>query len=199
MILESGVAGGRSTEIFARMFPDKQIIAVDDTMLYGKMLFVKTTERLKRYRNVSLRIGNSFNKSPNILNAHPDKKVAVLIDGPKGTLAGTLAKMIIGCPNVEFVAAHDANASYSYGMQFNWKPDHDWVEQYRYLEEDNINDPYYIQEMKNYLDGWGIGFMWRKNYEYSGITSRSRRSSSTNREQPHGAYDREREIDTAKV
>lgn len=165
MVVESGVAYGRSTEILAKAFPSKRIASIDDAKLYGTELFDAVSKRLLKYPNVFLWRGDSMAFLPEFVRWCDNLKIAALIDGPKGEKAAKLADALLSYPHVKFVAIHDANASYSSDIEFNWQTDHEWVVQHRYLEEANFRDPIYQAEMKNYPDGWGLGFVWRNNYD----------------------------------
>lgn len=99
VIIESGIAVGTSTEIFAEYFKDKNIIhyGVDYTdnnhiQLLGKnhvwtnnTTFNKTRKRLKKY-NINFIEGDSFEEIPKIFqknNNFINKRVFLCIDGPK--------------------------------------------------------------------------------------------------------------------
>ena len=85
-IIESGVAYGCSTEIFANYF-DFNIVAIDSDQ-YD--IFSDTSKRLEKYNNLSLIKGNSFELIPNIIEENLDANVGIFIDGPKGREARRL-------------------------------------------------------------------------------------------------------------
>jgi hypothetical protein len=106
-IIESGVAGGRSTEIWARYF-DSPVISVDDCSMYGQERILKTQERLHKFQHVRFIIGRSENTIPQLLREQGAIRTGVFIDGPKGADAVALAKDCFNSsPHLIFVGIHD--------------------------------------------------------------------------------------------
>ncbi len=155
LVLESGVAGGRSTEILARYF-DFDIKAVDDGKLYGMDRFNNTKKRLSKYPNVEMINGDSDILVPDLIHANKDKKIAVLIDGPKGNRAKHLAKICMRDKTVKFVAIHDTCRDYSYHNlddmigTFFYTDDPKFLKKYKFI--DSGKDIYSE-------DGGGLGFV----------------------------------------
>lgn len=107
IIIESGTAGGFSTEVFARYF-NKPIYSIDNSTLYGMDMFNETKERLSVYKNVELILGESYQEIKKLLARFNNKKIAIFIDGPKGWNAMLLAeKCFFQSVNVSFIGAHD--------------------------------------------------------------------------------------------
>lgn len=107
LLIESGIANGVSTEIFAK-YGIKKIIGVERAEKEKEQeMFLSTQKRLEKYSNVSLIQGDSFSVLPKLLRENADKKVALVIDGPKGKLACKLLKKCMSFKNVVFGAIHD--------------------------------------------------------------------------------------------
>jgi len=102
-IIESGVAYGCSTEIFANYF-DFNIIAIDSDQ-YD--IFSDTSKRLEKYNNLSLIKGNSFELIPNIIEENLDANVGIFIDGPKGREARRLRDNLLKFNNISCFGFHD--------------------------------------------------------------------------------------------
>ena len=67
LIIESGVAYGGSTEMFAQMCPDIPLLGFD-TFTYYEESYEHASKRLAPYPNVTLMKGNVFDKLPAILD-----------------------------------------------------------------------------------------------------------------------------------
>ena len=85
IIIESGTANGCSTRILVHNFPNKEIYTIEfpDFQQCGNGYpdFCKESEQ---YNNLTLLNGDSFNEIPKLMNQiGKNKKVAILIDGPK--------------------------------------------------------------------------------------------------------------------
>jgi len=103
LIIESGRGRGQSTKIIAESFknPKYRIISID----YNKYnLNMKISfERLKKYKNLELLFGNSFDLIPNLIT----ERCCILIDGPKGIDSIRLAIKLMNNPLVELIFIHD--------------------------------------------------------------------------------------------
>jgi len=102
-IIESGVAYGCSTDIFASYF-DFDIISVDIDQ-YGT--FENTKARLQRHKNLSMVKGNSLEIIPEILKDGDGVNVGVFIDGPKGTGAKNFRNNLSQFNNILCFGYHD--------------------------------------------------------------------------------------------
>jgi hypothetical protein len=142
MLVESGVAGGRSTEIWARYF-NRDIYAVDSCELYGETLFEGTRKRLGSYSNVKLIMGDSFVAIPQLLRSVGRQlRTALFIDGPKGPRAMELAEACFKGPSPPlFVGIHDMCKQFDDHLMDQWPStffytdDLVFQETYRYLDE----------------------------------------------------------------
>lgn len=113
ILLESGTANGRSTEVMARYFKghDVKVITVDIGSMGHYACSANLTEthkRLKAFSNVEARIGNSLEIFPKLIDKYKDKRIGLFIDGPKGLKALELCKDSIKRSKVvKFCAFHD--------------------------------------------------------------------------------------------
>ncbi len=105
IVFESGIWLGRSTEIFAKYFAPKKVIAVD-VSLKGAAV-----ERLKEYDNLTLIQGDGPAEIKRILRNPKIKRAGIIIDGPKESQAVDCAAELLKLENVSFVAVHDAYKS----------------------------------------------------------------------------------------
>ncbi|MCK5604317.1 hypothetical protein KAR91_20680 [Candidatus Pacearchaeota archaeon] len=101
LIMESGVCNGGSTTIIGKYFTGIPIVSVD---LKTK---VEASIRTSIFHNVTLVSGDSNVLLPQAIDVFADKKIAVLIDGPKGEKAIKLALDSINISNVVMVGIHD--------------------------------------------------------------------------------------------
>ncbi len=91
-ILESGRARGQSTLLFARCFPNSEIISIDCEP--GTPDAAAAEERLKPCANVQLLYGDSRERLPELMRSGD----LVFIDGPKGFRAVRLALALLRSP-----------------------------------------------------------------------------------------------------
>lgn len=102
-ILESGVYGGRSTQIWAEYFSqDQLIIAVDRNKLNEE-----TRERLGRYSNIELIVGNGVVELNKKIKELQNRRIGIFLDGPKGKEAVEFAKEALSNSSVYFIGIHD--------------------------------------------------------------------------------------------
>lgn len=142
VIMESGVAGGRSTEIWARYF-NQTIYAIDNCKLYGESLFEGTKKRLAQYPNIKFMMGDSFVTIPKLLQSvGGNVRTALLIDGPKGPRAMELAESCFKLPSPPiFVGIHDMCREFDNHLMDQWSStffytdDPTFQEAYRHLDE----------------------------------------------------------------
>ena len=152
MLIESGVAHGQSSEIWARWL-HKPIIAIGND---GYGVLNETRMRLSDYKNLSIRVGDSRQLAPELLDAHRDKRIAVFIDGPKGRQALLLAKRCLGHPAVVFVGVHDTTRGHfmdGWGKTVFYTDERWFQRHYADLDRGVAEE-----ERKSYPAGPGIGF-----------------------------------------
>ena len=178
IIIDSGTGKyGLSTEIFAKCFPNKQIITIDTHSYYNNEKFIK--KRLKQYKNIEFIKGKSENEIPKILNNYKNKKIAIMYDGPKGKAAYELFKIHRKNKNVLFAGFDDCGGSNKYTINsYNFMKstnevlcwnDEDWYyEKYGYLDKnryfvnDNNDSPTFYEDHpydKSYPKGLGSCFI----------------------------------------
>lgn len=94
LILESGVKHGISTQILARIYP-------------GAVMSIDRSFEIAPPAGVQFIPGDACIALPELIARHPDHRIGVLIDGPKGERALRLKNVCLGYPNVRVVAIHD--------------------------------------------------------------------------------------------
>lgn len=136
IILESGVARGHSTEVFARFFPEKKIIAFekadDEDAKYGK-------DRVSRYGNVNYQYGDVFSLVPKFTK----QRFVAVIDGPKGLDAIKLARLFYKNDRCLAIMIHDFHSNAEERADLErafpnvfYSDDPEFVERFRYLDHD---------------------------------------------------------------
>ena len=161
VIIESGIAGGRSTEIFGR-YCDQQIYAMDNVQVYKEKRFNETAQRLAKYENITCIKGDAFFKIIELIKKNKASKIALFIDGPKGIRAITLAKKCCKYPNVKFVGIHD-QCKTNYHQMDTWDlttfyTDSKWlIDKYSYLDR-NSNNLIFKDVLESCPNGPGVGF-----------------------------------------
>jgi hypothetical protein len=105
IVFESGIWLGRSTEIFAKYFAPKKVIAVDVNLKKAAV------ERLREYKNLSLIQGEGPEYIESFIKDSTVKRAGIFIDGPKESRAVDCAEALLKLKNVSFVAVHDAHKS----------------------------------------------------------------------------------------
>ena len=146
-IIESGRARGYSTEVMARFFPNTDITSIDhkndDDAKYA-------ARKLLAYKNVNLVQGDGRN---HLLDAIGEDPCAVLIDGPKGENAITLAQFLLERDDVLAVAMHDFYRPHPHRKLVEelfpnafFSDEEDFVREYRHLDNGcwphTVNNPY---------------------------------------------------------
>ena len=174
IIIESGGAGGMSTEIWSRYFLDKTIFSVDNAAVYGVTRFEETKERLSKYPNTSVLLGDAFEVVPKIIKENANSRIALFLDGPKAQDAVRLAKECFKCKNVLFVGVHDECKRERYHDMDSWNKtmfysDAQWViDHYSCLDKSSDN-PDLKAMLEENPTGPGIGFAVNKQINYGAI------------------------------
>lgn len=107
ILVESGIANGMSTEIFAK-YGIPKIIGIERSIKPKEVeMFASTKKRLEKYKNVTIIKGDSFDVLPKIISENKNYRIGVIIDGPKGTAACNLLRSCMGENNVIFGAIND--------------------------------------------------------------------------------------------
>jgi hypothetical protein len=106
LIVESGRARGQSTWMLARYFQGmpSRIVSIE---LERDADAQFAEQRLGAFPNVELRYGDSMKLLPEVLAAAPDRRIAVLLDGPKGKPAIGLLNRAFEQPGVVCGFIHD--------------------------------------------------------------------------------------------
>jgi hypothetical protein len=103
IIIESGTYDGRSTEILGKYFSEIPIYTIEKDPRKGLI------EKFKKYPNINIVKGNSFELLPSLLSSYKNNKIAIFIDGPKGKTAVQLANKCLNYSNVKFSSVHDVH------------------------------------------------------------------------------------------
>jgi hypothetical protein len=165
LIIESGVAGGRSTEIWAK-YSNWPILAVDHCKLYGQPRMTDTKLRLARHRNIAFHEGDSWDVIPELLSKHQRHKVGLFIDGPKGKEAIALAeKCLAKFSPVKIVGIHDMCLDLCDHLMRAWAPDVFYSDDQRFRRRfafvDRMDNNWLFSDGKElrakYPDGFVIG------------------------------------------
>lgn len=112
VIIESGRARGQSTYMLAKYFRSQpvKIISIDwkGSYYFSEEDDTFARERLAPYDNVEILYGDSLQVMPELVRKLAGKRIAVLLDGPKGQVAMDLLRRLISEPE-DIVAAffHD--------------------------------------------------------------------------------------------
>lgn len=163
LVIESGVAGGGSTEIWASYF-SCPIFAIEFTLTYGKERFEETKRRLHKYPHITFIEGDSFFVIENLVRRYPDKRIALFVDGPKGNAAVALVRNMLSYSNVVLAALHDQGkpSSPAYhsmdgmdGLLF-YTDQNDYARRYLHLDLDRPNAAL-TRELNQFPNGPGLG------------------------------------------
>lgn len=109
VLVESGVASGFSSEVWARFFQGTgvKIYAIDKDC-EGRNDTPAAAKRLAAFPNVQYIAGDSFLEVPRIIQQHSGQRIGVHVDGPKFHEGSDLAlKAIELSTDVKFAAQHD--------------------------------------------------------------------------------------------
>lgn len=141
IILESGIYLGRSTEIWANYFPDKQVCAVD------QRLKEKVKERLQGYDNITLIEEDGLHSLNLLIEKFRNKKIGIFMDGPKGKFAIDWGKEALSQQGVKFFALHDISKSKKAIREYfislnkeNFFTDEEWfIDEYSKMDKNESN------------------------------------------------------------
>lgn len=131
-IIESGTAFGQSCYLFAK-YLGIEIHTIDNISHYGNTAQLVAKERCKDLP-VVFHEGNSFAVLPELISTYANKKIAVFIDGPKGSEAMRLRNDIWKYDNVVIAALHDSVGENTIG-KFS-----------------SCNHPNFLKEFRNIFD-----------------------------------------------
>lgn len=98
LMIEGGVFKGFSTRIISK-YLDCEMISVDRT------IFENVKSELSH--RVKFKKGDGTKVIPDLVKLNQNKKIGVLLDGPKGNMAIDLAEAIMKYDCVKFVGIHD--------------------------------------------------------------------------------------------
>lgn len=111
VIIESGTANGCSSRILVHNFPNKEIYTIEFPVQGDGNGYPEYCQEAKQYNNLNLITGDSFNEIPKLMNQiNKNKKVAILIDGPKDNQSLLLYYQLTSYKNIKFVCIHDVDS-----------------------------------------------------------------------------------------
>jgi len=163
VILESGTAGGQSTELLARFFEGSplQIFTIDLGGKAAEANLTATKKRLARFTQVHFIQGDGNIEVPKLIKKFSGKRVGVFVDGPKAWWAVKLCMASIkSSSDVKYCSMHDISPS-AWGAEFaaavedwgrtrllTWKPQ--WRQRFGSLDKDKPG------LWGNTTYGWGV-------------------------------------------
>lgn len=152
-VMESGRARGQSTRLLAKYLPGTEIHSVElnrnDDALFSE-------QRLKDFANVSLYYGDGNTMLPTLIEMIKGRRLAILLDGPKGHAALDLMAKCFQYPNVVVGFIHDMRTK-----------DHGELSPYRLAAERRFpgsrfsDDPAYVELTKHLDDHIGEETGWK--------------------------------------
>ena len=158
-IFESGRARGRSTYLLSRYFTSSsgcQITSIEYEKYTQDAIIAE--ERLRGRANVNLLFGDSTTLLPSLCT---EEECIVLIDGPKGRSAVTLAARLLRFPTVRAVFVHDLHAVAAGREMVErifpdentfFTDDEQYVETFRDLDDTCWED---LKQHPETAEGWG--------------------------------------------
>ena len=152
-IIESGMAYGCSTEIFANYF-DFNILVIDNDQY---SIFDETSNRLKKYNNLHIFKGDSYKLVPDGAELNKDIKLGIFIDGPKGEGARKLRDDLLKFDNISCFGYHDYSGQnkHNIGLFENSFITHElkFIDEFRYLDKKVIDT---VPSQSQYKNGPGV-------------------------------------------
>ena len=170
--IESGTANGYSTEVVALNLPSSvKIITIDLDTKYH--LATKTSSRLRQYPNVQCLKGNSEIIIPRLLESlGSESRVAVFVDGPKGSEGLQLLKTALQFDAVVLGALHDMAPYWEsdvYGAVRSWNLhlfdtcEPLWRKHFQNIDGANGADKILVKSAGFSVHGFGLAFAMRAN------------------------------------
>lgn len=108
LVVESGRYRGQSTSTLGSFFPSGPHIVSVEECPANRKFEPETRKFLGAWPHLELLNGNAFNVVPDVLRAHPGRKTALLVDGPKSKGA---IRLIQDCmsefPRIQCAFLHD--------------------------------------------------------------------------------------------
>ena len=170
VIIESGTANGCSTRILVNNFPNKKIYTIEFTTQGDGNGYPDFCKEAKKYNNITLINGDSFDKIPELMNMIDKKsKVAILIDGPKDNLSLLLYYKLTKYNNIKFMCIHDVDKCWG-TVNYNIRQ----INGFNMITSENIyfrnnfkdlDQEYVTEEYKEkYNNGPGLGLIFNNGY-----------------------------------
>jgi len=146
VVIESGTAGGQSSELMARFFEGSplQIYTIDLGGKAAEANLTATKKRLARFSHVHFVQGDGTVEVPRLIKKFHGKRIGVFVDGLKSYWAVKLCMASIrASPDVKYCSMHDISPSAWNGFSIvegwgrtrllTWKPE--WRQHFASLDE----------------------------------------------------------------
>jgi len=140
MVIESGTAYGQSCYLYAK-YLNIPVHTIDNVSHYGNQA-QNTAQTRCIDLPVTFHIGDSNILLPQLIEQFKNKRIAVFIDGPKGSAAQVLRNKIWKNDNVVIAALHDSIGDNAIG-RFSSANHPTFLQEYRELfDSDSLKHPY---------------------------------------------------------
>lgn len=155
VVIESGRYLGQSTKVLAEALTGTTC-EIHSTELNKDEIAEEAERRLKGYDNLFLYYGDAAEVIPGILSRHRGKRIAILLDGPKGPPAfKILSDAIAEYDEVVVGFIHDLRDSYPGSMNPNRLLVHEWFERIFFTDDEN-----FVTEFRYFDDECHIPGFW---------------------------------------
>lgn len=155
VVIESGRYLGQSTKVLAEALKGTRC-EIHSTELNKDEIAEEAERRLAGYENLFLYYGDAADAIPEIVASHKGKRVAMLLDGPKGPPAfKILSDAIAEYDEVVVGFIHDLRNSYPGSMNPNRILVHDWFERIFFTDDEQ-----FVKEFSRLDDDCHIPGFW---------------------------------------
>ena len=159
LIVESGRYLGQSTKVLAQAMQGSKCV-IHSTELNRDEIAEQAEKRLAPFDNIQLHYGDAADVIPKIVAQHPDKKIAILLDGPKGPPAfELLSRAIAENDNVIVGFIHDLRDSYPGMLNPNRVYVQEWFERIFFTDDEE-----YVEKVRHFDDACQIPGFWKPHY-----------------------------------
>ncbi len=159
LVVESGRYLGQSTKVLAQAMQGSKCV-IHSTELKRDEIAAQAEQRLAHFDNIQLHYGDAADVIPKIVAQHPDQRIAILLDGPKGRPAFELLNRAIAeNANVIIGFIHDLRDSYPGMLNPNRVDVHEWFERIFFTDDEE-----YVTKFKHFDDACHIPGFWEPHY-----------------------------------
>lgn len=158
VIIESGRYLGQSTKMLCEGLKHSNCI-IESTEWVRDEIADEAEERLKDYKNLKLHYGDAGVVVPEVLSRSKGKRIAILLDGPKGPEAFDIfSDAIANHENVVIGFIHDLRDSHPGMLNPNRVYVHEWFERIFFTD-----DAEYLERFAHYDDTCQSEDVWKPN------------------------------------